>query len=106
LRPDVYVVSFTEQAQAECFALLQELRGAGVAADMDFEGRSPKAQMRAAGKLGVRVCLLIGPDELARGEVTFRDMADGRQWSVPRASAARELQSLLKSAGPREQGQC
>ena len=105
LRPDVYVVSFSEQAQAECFALLQELRGAGVAADMDFEGRSPKAQMRAAGKLGVRVCLLIGPDELARGEVTFRDMADSRQWAVPRASAARELQSFLKSAGPREQGQ-
>ena len=95
-RPSVYVVCFAEEARAECFALAQELRRAGVAADMDFQQRSPKAQMRAAGKLSAAVCLLLGPDELKRDEVSVRTMADGRQWNVPRASVVREVSALAK----------
>jgi len=88
-----YVVHFGDDTRtlAECFALVQELRGAGIVAAMDFEGRSGKAQMRAANKLGAALCLLIGSNELERGEVTLKDMADGRQWAVPRGRAAAEV---------------
>ncbi|MHC5034160.1 MAG: histidine--tRNA ligase [Planctomycetota bacterium] len=86
----VYVVCFAEEARAECFAVVQELRQAGLAAGMDFEARSPKAQMRVANRLGAPICVLIGADELAQGQVTLRDMRDGTQRSVPRSKATQE----------------
>ena len=76
----------------------EELRRAGVAADMDFAGRSAKAQMRTANRLAARVCLLMGGNELAAGTVTIKDMAEGRQWSVPRGQAAEELRGLVGRA--------
>jgi len=94
-RPAVYVVSFAEEARANCLELVQELRRAGIAADMDFQGRSPKAQMRAAGRVGAPVCLLLGPDELRRKEVTVKIMESGEQETVPRADA---ISKVLASA--------
>lgn len=95
VRPLVYVVSFDETARPDCFGLVQALRDEGVAAEMDFEARSAKAQMRVANKRGARFCLLIGPDELKCNEVTVKDMADGRQWRVPRARAVGEIKELV-----------
>jgi histidyl-tRNA synthetase len=94
LRTAAYVVRFEDDALPACFDLVRTLRQAGIAADMDYEDRSPKAQMRVAGRLGAAVCLLLGRQELERGEVTIRDMAAGRQWSVPRQEAVTELLAL------------
>ena len=44
-----------------------------------------KAQMKRADRLGARVTLIVGGDELARGEVTLRDMRDGRAARACRA---------------------
>ena len=98
--PDAFVVCFAEEARGECFALVQELRRAGMAADMDYEGRSPKSQMRVANRSGARVCLLLGPDELARGEVTVKDMAEGEQSAVARADAAARVADMCGGRQP------
>jgi histidyl-tRNA synthetase len=101
-----FVVCFAKELRADCFALLQELRHAGLAAEMDFEGRSPKAQMRTANKLGVLLCLLLGPDELERGEVTLKDMSDGRQWSVPRSEVAQLTASAAADGSQEDSARC
>jgi histidyl-tRNA synthetase len=103
-RPQVYVVCFGDEARGAAFSLALELRRAGLAAEVDFQGRSPKAQMRAANKLGAPLCALLGPDEAARGEVTLKNMADGRQWTVPRAEAARQAAGELAKRGCEEGG--
>jgi histidyl-tRNA synthetase len=92
--PAAYVVCFEDGLRCDAFALVQELRRAGVSADMDYEGRSPKSQLRVANRLGVRLCCLLGPDEAARGEVTLKDMSEGRQWAVPLSQAARQAAAL------------
>jgi len=96
VRPDVFVVCFEESARGTCFQLVQELRGAGLVADMDYEGRSAKAQMRRAGRAGAALCFLIGQSEIERDEVTIRDMADGRQWALPRADAVAGARQALR----------
>jgi histidyl-tRNA synthetase len=61
---------------------------------MEFEARSLKAQMKRADRVAARATLIIGGDELAKGEVTVRDMRASTQRSVPMAEAvmvAREL---------------
>ena len=75
---------------------LRELRQAGLAAQMEFEGRSIKAQMKRADRLGARVTLILGADELARGEVTLRDMRGSEQRAIARADVIPATRALLE----------
>lgn len=81
--PEVFVAVLGDRAAREGFALLAKLRRAGIAADMDYQGRSLKAQMKYAGKLGVRYTVIIGEEELRRGIVVLRDMESGSQREIP-----------------------
>ena len=71
--------------------LLDDLRQAGIAADIDYQGRSMRAQMRAANRSGARVALILGEDEVARGEVSLKDMEAGSQETLPLAEAVARL---------------
>lgn len=75
--------------------LTAELRAAGVAADRAFDGRSMKSQMKAADRAGARVALIVGEDEAAAGTVTVRDLGDGSQDEVDRASVVARVQARL-----------
>ncbi|MFP4056269.1 MAG: histidine--tRNA ligase [Candidatus Brocadiia bacterium] len=89
---DLYIVTLGEAARQAAFAHLGVLRKAGLAADMDFEGRSIKAQMRTADKLGARHVTVIGDDELARGTLALKHMASGEEVELPDIHAlARKL---------------
>ena len=68
------------------FALLRDLRRAGLNAQLEYEGRSLKSQMKRADRLKAPLVLILGDDELARGEVTVRRMAASTQESVARAA--------------------
>jgi len=82
---DAYVVRASDGAGLAALQLAQELRRAGFSCDLDFEGRSLKAQMRSANRLQARFALILGEDEVAGNSVTVRDMASASQESVPRA---------------------
>ncbi|MGI6032527.1 MAG: histidine--tRNA ligase [Coriobacteriales bacterium] len=69
-----YVVNFDESTRAASFKVLQQLRDAGISAVGDSQGRSVKSQFKVAGKSGARCAVVVGPDELAEGQVTLRDM--------------------------------
>ncbi|MGC8511127.1 MAG: histidine--tRNA ligase [Acidimicrobiales bacterium] len=69
---DVFVVDTTGHDVAT--AVLDDLRGAGFAADRAYDGRSMKAQMRVADRSGARLAVLVGPREEAAGQVTIRDL--------------------------------
>jgi histidyl-tRNA synthetase len=96
--PRAFVVAAGEEARAEALRLLRDLRRAGLAAQMEFESRSMKSQMKRADRLAASVTLIIGGDELARGEVTVRDMRTSEQRSVPRARVVAETRALLEAA--------
>ena len=83
--PRVFVAAIGDDGRAEALRLLRELRRSGLAASMELEARSLKAQMKRADRLAAAVVLIVGGDELARGEVTIRDMQTGEQRTVPRA---------------------
>jgi histidyl-tRNA synthetase len=94
----VFVAAIGEDVRNEALKLLRELRQAGVPAQMEFEARSVKAQMKRADRLGVRAVLIVGGDELARGEVTLRDMQAGEQRFVPRGGAVAAAAALVKGS--------
>lgn len=78
----IYIATIGEKARKEGFRIAGELRNAGIICDMDYEGRSLKAQMRDADKLNSALTLIIGDNELAEGNAMLRDMKTKEQKSV------------------------
>ncbi|MGQ0549855.1 MAG: histidine--tRNA ligase [Armatimonadota bacterium] len=85
---DAYVITVGDAAGREGVRLVDELRGAGISADHDLLARGVNAQMRHADRLGARMALILGDEELAAGEVTVRTLATGEERRVPRAAVA------------------
>ncbi len=90
---DAYVVALGEAAQAEGFKLLNGLRQQGLSAAMDFAGRSMKAQMKQANKLGAKYSVILGEDEIAEGVVMLRSMEDSSQAKVPMNQVAEKIKA-------------
>lgn len=90
---DAYVVALGEAAQSEGFKLLNNLRRVGLSAAMDFAGRSMKAQMKQANKLGARYALILGDDEIAEGVVMLRSMSDSQQEKVALAEVIEKIKA-------------
>ena len=88
---DAYVVALGETAQAEGFKLLNSLRQQGLSAAMDFAGRSMKAQMKQANKLGAKYSVILGEDEISEGVVMLRSMEDSSQAKVPMNQVAEKI---------------
>jgi histidyl-tRNA synthetase len=76
---------------------MTDLRAAGVSADADFMERGLKSQMKQADRLAAHLVLILGKDELQRGEVTFRDLAHSNQWTVSLAEMIAKVKDFLAS---------
>ncbi|NLU23172.1 MAG: histidine--tRNA ligase, partial [Clostridiales bacterium] len=81
--PDLFFATLGEAAQVTAFKFLLPLRQAGVTALMDQMGRSLKAQLKYANKLGARYVAILGESELAEKKVQLKQMSDGREWVLP-----------------------
>jgi histidyl-tRNA synthetase len=78
----VFLAALGPAARDKAFSLLQTLRQAGIAGEMDFGDRSLKAQMTLAHRLGADYTVIIGDRELETGKATLRRMATGDQQEV------------------------
>jgi histidyl-tRNA synthetase len=61
-RLDVFVVIGEDGQRDEVLPVLVELRRRGLAADLDYAGRSFKGQMTQAGRTGARTVVIVGAD--------------------------------------------
>ncbi len=73
----VYGVTQSDAAHRAMSGMLARLRAAGLSADMDYEGRSMKSQLRAANRREAMICLILGEEELANGVITIKNMSEG-----------------------------
>lgn len=90
---DAFIAPMEAKAQVMAFRVLTSLRRAGLTCDMDFMGRSLKAQMKQANKLSSRFVVIIGESEIANGEVTLKNMQTGKQQSISEIDVC----SIIKS---------
>jgi histidyl-tRNA synthetase len=95
---DVFVIALGERAEGELTGLVHRLRKAGLAADRDYQGRKPKALFKAADRLGAKFAVIVGDDELSRGEAGLKDLATGEQQQVPLDRLEETLKTLLNEA--------
>ncbi|MHB8054896.1 MAG: histidine--tRNA ligase [Candidatus Aminicenantales bacterium] len=78
-RKFVYVVHAGDAAKAKAVELARFFRAGGVEILIEFAERGFKSQFGRANKLGAAWVLIIGEDELAKGEFLLKDMAAGTQ---------------------------
>src|SRR5919108_2703067 len=93
---DVFVVDTTDGGVARDVA--HELRAAGLRADRAFDGRSMKAQMKAAGRSGARVAVIVGEQEAADRTATVRDLRRAEQKVVSRGEVVGLARTLLEES--------
>lgn len=74
-----FIVTMDAPSRQKGFELLSTLRQAKISADMDYEGKSIKAQMRQASRINAKFVIIIGPDELAIGSVKIKNMQSGHE---------------------------
>ena len=78
----IYLAPAGEEAVVRCMALCSQLRAEGFSAETDLNGRSIKAQMKYANKLGAQYTVVIGDRELDSGIVRIKNMATGEETEV------------------------
>jgi histidyl-tRNA synthetase len=71
-----------ETAKRLAVKLTYQLRAAGIPTLLAFGTRSLKSQLKSANRSQVHYALILGEDELARKEITVRDMTSGEQTAV------------------------
>ncbi|WP_157215032.1 histidine--tRNA ligase [Flavisphingomonas formosensis] len=76
------IVPMGAAAEAVATGLLASLRRAGIAADMAYRGNM-KRRMQKADASGARFAVIIGDDEIARGEAAVKNLVEGSQTMVP-----------------------
>src|SRR5690242_295744 len=80
-RPTVVIVPLGPRAELQGQSILAGLRREGVAADMAYRGNMKKRLSRA-NDAGADFALIIGDDELERGEAQLKDLKNGEQRAV------------------------
>ncbi len=89
-----YVAAVGADAFPVALDLAQTLRRRGLRAAVDLEARSLKGQLRQANKDGYRYSVILGSDELARGQATLKDMLSGEQRAVALSEVVEQLSRL------------
>ena len=92
---DIFLAALGEKSVESSFSLLSSLQKNGIQADMDFSGKSLKAQLRRADKASARYVLILGEDELARNQAQLKDMEKGSQGTVTLENIESFLLDLL-----------
>lgn len=91
---DTYVVTLGDEGRRAGVVLAERLRAEGFRTELDYMGRSLRAQMRQANRVGAKKVLIIGDDEAAAGTVQLRDMQSGEERTVGRGEVIHVLNGV------------
>ena len=80
-KPSVVLIPMGETAEARATGIIADLRRAGIACDMGYRGNMKK-RMQRANASGAGWAIILGDDELARGEAAVRNLGTGEQQAV------------------------
>jgi histidyl-tRNA synthetase len=95
---DLFTVALGPEAQEAALKILAELRRRRIQADTDFLGRSMRAQLRVANRLGARFVLIIGEQELEKKKLVLKDMQGGQQEEIDLDEAVEKICRRLAPA--------
>ncbi|HEY3910410.1 MAG TPA: histidine--tRNA ligase [Stellaceae bacterium] len=97
-RRPLALVPVGDAGERVALALAEELRGSGLVVDLGYSGNLAR-RMRRANRIGAKVAVLIGDDEIARGTAVVRDLDSGAQSEVALGALPQKLAALAAGSG-------
>ena len=94
-RVDVYGIPLGADAKRVLANVINDLRSAGMSADMSYGDRGLKGAMKGASRSGARYSLVLGEQELEDNNVAVRDMESHDQETVSLDSVKAYLEERL-----------
>ncbi|MDD3947332.1 MAG: histidine--tRNA ligase [Clostridia bacterium] len=87
----LYIAPIGEEQVLYAYALVQQLRAKGIAAETDISGRSLKAQMKYADKSGAKFVIVLGDAERQSGIVKLKEMSASKEEEITIDGLAKRL---------------
>jgi histidyl-tRNA synthetase len=94
----VFVTVFDDERLLESFKLASELRRAGLNVVCYPEAVKLQKQFKYADRIGAKATLVLGPDEVEKGQVAVKNLMNGEQISVAREALIDTLKNIVKSS--------
>ena len=91
----VLVTVFDQERLLESFKLANELRRAGVNVVCYPEAAKLPKQFKYADRIGAKVTLVIGPDEVEKSQVAVKNLMNGEQVTVARGSLVETVHGII-----------
>lgn len=95
---DFYLITLERQFEMTVIHIASEMRNQGFSVDLDYLGRSVKAQMREANKLNAGFVIFIGGDEFEAGKVKMKNMKNSSEF-VFDLQELNNIDEILKKTG-------
>jgi len=92
---EILVTVFDPEQLGASLALLTELRGVGFRSELYYGSDPLGDQIRYALKKGIPLVMILGPEELAAGQVAVRELDTRSQTIVARSEVVAFAQSIL-----------
>lgn len=92
----VLVTVFSPELLLASYSLAADLRRLGLNVTCYPEPAKLPRQFKFADRMGMRVVLVVGPDEAAAGKVTLKNLTSGTQETIARGEAAESVKRLLE----------
>ena len=91
----VFVTVSDEGRLLDSFKLASELRRAGLNVVCYPETAKLQKQFKYADRIGAKVTLVLGPDEVEKGQVAVKNLLNGEQVSVAREQLTAEIRKII-----------
>ena len=79
---DVFLANIGDNSKNTAIKIATELRKTGITAEFDIAGRSFKAQMKYADKIGARFVIVLGDNEVESSTAQLKNMVTGEKTDI------------------------
>ncbi len=86
----IVVIPVTDEVNTAALEITQKLRLNGLYAEQGYSGNIKKRMIKA-NKINAKLAVIVGPDELARGEVVLKNLDNGEQKNIAVANIMKEV---------------
>ncbi len=93
----VLVTVFSPELLMESISLAADMRLNGLKVVCYPEAAKLPKQFKYADRMGMRVVLVIGPDEANTGKVTVKNLSNGTQETIDRSKVSESINKILES---------
>jgi len=92
----ILVTIFNDDVYLDSLELANQIRAAGLKVNCYPEADKLSKQLKYADRSGIKIAVMLGPDEIANGTVTLKNMSSGEQITTERANSTRQIIGMLE----------